>query len=210
MGSRLRLAYPLLLVVLLTACEAGGTPAPSASGAPATGAARTSAAAGQAGQGGCPIAAAGPVDAGSVLVPGPVNGVPRSTAPPGERLTVTATVLTPDCRPAAGARLTLWHTDSSGKYGPGQNDCCYFGGEVVTDANGRFRLDTIVPARYPEPGAPPSHIHFEMRHDAGSLDTEIIFGRGGQVAPVAPANVIPVELTPVDSGSLGVATFVLR
>jgi protocatechuate 3,4-dioxygenase beta subunit len=159
---------------------------------------------------GCPIPAAVPVARSAVLVPGPVNGVRRSTAPPGERLSFAATVLDRDCRPAAGTRVRVWHTDSAGRYGPGDRDCCYYGGDLVTDGNGRFQLDTIRPARYPESGAPPSHIHFEMRHESGSLDTEVIFDGGGrQTAPVVPAHVIPVELTPIDSGWRGEATFVL-
>jgi protocatechuate 3,4-dioxygenase beta subunit len=199
---RTRLAYPLLVIVTLAACQPAGdrrtaAPAtPTAAPAPAVG---------------CPIPVAVPVAAAAVLVPGPVNGVPRSTAPPGERLTVTATVLDPACRPAPGADITLWHTDSAGLYGPDrEHECCYYGGTVETDANGRFQLDTIVPARYPAPGAPPSHIHFELRHPSGSLDTEITFGPGAQSGPVRPAHVLPVELIPADGGWRAEVTFVLE
>ena len=37
----------------------------------------------------------------------------------------------------------VWHTDARGLYGPGAgtDECCYYGGTVRTDANGRFELD---------------------------------------------------------------------
>jgi protocatechuate 3,4-dioxygenase beta subunit len=152
------------------------------------------------------------VDAGSVLVPGPINGVPASDAV-GEPLTITITVLGPECGPASGATAEVWHTDSRGLYGPGSgtDQCCYYGGTVAADANGRFQLDTIRPAQYPQAGAPPAHIHFEIRHPLGELGTEIVFGAGSPApGPVRPATVIPVDLTRSGERWVGSTTFVLE
>jgi hypothetical protein len=145
---------------------------------------------------GCPAPAGGAVDSASVLVAGPVNGVPPSDAR-GERLTIVATVLDPACAPAAGANVRVWHTDAAGKYGPtGTDRCCYYGGVVVADANGRFRLDTIRPAQYPQPDAPPAHIHLEVQHSSGRLETEIVFtDESDAAAPVRPSRQVPVVLT---------------
>src|ERR687893_336483 len=83
---------------------------------------------------------------------------------------------TGNAAPAAGASVRVWHTDAAGEYGPrGTERCCYYGGTVAADANGRFRLDTIRPAQYPQADAPPAHVHLEIRHPSGHLETEIIF-----------------------------------
>ncbi|HET8657847.1 MAG TPA: hypothetical protein VFM55_02490 [Micromonosporaceae bacterium] len=143
---------------------------------------------------GCAVPAPGPVDAASVLVPGPTNNLPLSKAP-GERLVIAGVVLDAGCRPAAGIEINLWHTDAHGDYGPrGTQQCCYYAGTVRTDRNGRFRLETIRPAQYPQPNAPPAHIHVEIRQAPTPLTTEIVFTsaaapttatRTGHQAPVA-------------------------
>jgi protocatechuate 3,4-dioxygenase beta subunit len=157
----------------------------------------------------CVVPGSGPVEAGSVLVPGPINGLPASDAV-GEKLTLTATVLEPGCGPASGAEIRVWHTDAKGLYGPAQGDCCYYGGTVTTDSNGRFKLDTIRPAQYPYPGAPPAHIHFEIRHTSGELDTEILFRSGSPPAgPIGPAHAVPVVLSKSGNEWQGETAFVL-
>jgi protocatechuate 3,4-dioxygenase beta subunit len=126
----------------------------------------------------CPATAPGPADAGSVLVPGPTDGLPPSAAR-GEPLVIAAVVLDPACQPASGANVELHHTDANGRYRPeGSEACCYYRGSVRTDHNGRFRVETIRPAQYPQPGAPPAHIHLEIRHPSGELRTEIVFVGG--------------------------------
>ena len=111
---------------------------------------------------------------------GPINGVEATTAG-GEPLTVVGTVYSGDCRPLAGARLTMWQTDGDGAYGPGHGSenmrCCYLGGTVRTDAGGHFQLVTVRPAHYQgEANPPPAHIHVEVSHpEAEPLRTEIVF-----------------------------------
>jgi protocatechuate 3,4-dioxygenase beta subunit len=125
---------------------------------------------------------------------GPINGVEATTAA-GEPLTVVGTVYSEDCRPLAGARLTMWQTDGNGEYGPGHGTdgmrCCFLGGNVVTDADGNFQLITVRPAHYRgESSPPPAHIHLEVQHpDVPPLRTEIVFADDDRL--------------PADSESLG-------
>lgn len=156
----------------LGACETGGrrTPQPVSSSASPPGY-------------GCAVPAPGSVDAASVLVPGPTNNLPPSKVS-GERLVIDGVVLNAACRPAAALDLYLWHTDAHGDYGPrGTQQCCYYAGTVRTDRNGRFRLETIRPAQYPRPDAPPAHIHVEIRQAPTPLTTEIIFTAAVATAP---------------------------
>jgi protocatechuate 3,4-dioxygenase beta subunit len=152
------------------------------------------------------------MDLGSVLVPGPSNGLPATTAK-GEPLVIVAAVLDPACRPAAGATVSVWHTDSRGLYRPAgsSEECCYYQGLILADRNGRFRLETIRPAQYPEPGAPPAHIHLELRHGSGRLFTEIVFiPEPDPVASVRASQTVPVHLTQRDGAFYGEVTFVLE
>jgi len=144
---------------------------------------------------GCTAPAMGPADAGSVLVPGPTDGLRPSTAR-GEKLVIVAVVLEPSCRPAAGAIVDIWHTDARGEYRPeGSDACCYYRGSVTTDHNGRFSLDTIRPAQYPVAGAPPAHIHLTARHASGGLNTEIVFATSSPPPAADPNNgTVPVFL----------------
>jgi protocatechuate 3,4-dioxygenase beta subunit len=195
-------AVVLILGAFTAACEADTatpTPSPSVSGRPSGAAA------------GCPVPSTAPVDLGSVLIPGPTNGLPTTDAK-GEPLVIVAAVLGPDCRPAAGTTVNVWHTDARGLYRPeGTDACCYYQGLTLADGNGRFRLETIRPAQYPEPGAPPAHIHLELRHGSGRLFTEIVFTTDPTPVTTARASrSVPVFLTQRDNTFYGEVTFVLE
>ena len=73
-----------------------------------------------------------------------------------ERIVVTGLVLAPDCRPLAGAMLDFWHTDEKGAY---DNSGFRYRGHVFTDAQGRYRVETIVPSLYP---GRTRHIHVKV------------------------------------------------
>lgn len=169
-----------LAVVVLAGCDAeqpASAPAPTAPTAT-----RSTAS-------GCPVTPADIEPAAATVTFGPVNGVPASTAG-GERLVVVGTVYSTDCRPLDGATLTMYQTDGAGEYGPGHGTaglrCCYLGGTVRTDADGRFRLVTIRPGHYRgEANSPPAHIHLEVGHpDTATLTSEIVFADDQRV----PAN----------------------
>lgn len=88
----------------------------------------------------------------------------------GERLILTGSVLSAGCRPVADALLDFWHADADGAY---DNSGFRFRGVQQTDASGRYRLETILPARYP---GRPRHIHVKLQAPGGRvLTTQLYF-----------------------------------
>lgn len=83
-----------------------------------------------------------------------------SLAEPGaraERLVLSGWVLSEQCRPVANALLDFWHCDETGEY---DNAGWRYRGHVFTDADGRYRLETIVPGEYP---GRTRHIHVKVQ-----------------------------------------------
>jgi protocatechuate 3,4-dioxygenase beta subunit len=76
---------------------------------------------------------------------------------PKERLVLTGVVLTRGCKPVANALLDFWHSDEAGEY---DNRGSRYRGHQFSDAEGRFRLETIVPARY---SGRTRHIHVKAQ-----------------------------------------------
>ena len=74
-----------------------------------------------------------------------------------ERLTLTGRVVDAQCRPVAKALLDFWHCDENGEY---DNVGFRYRGHLFTDAEGRFRLETIFPALYPGRAR---HIHVKVQ-----------------------------------------------
>jgi len=135
----------------------------------------------------------------NVLGPFYRTGAPaRSKLPePGEEgevLAVSGTVYGPDCRtPLPGTLLDVWQADHAGHYDIKEpanlTDRTQFRlrGRLLTDAQGRYEIETIVPGRYPiPPGLPgleqyagrtrPAHIHFIIMHPLyGPLTTQLYF-----------------------------------
>lgn len=75
----------------------------------------------------------------------------------GERILLAGLVLSRNCRPVANALLDFWQSDDKGEY---DNQGFRYRGHQFTDAEGRFRLETIVPARYP---GRTRHIHVKVQ-----------------------------------------------
>ena len=89
---------------------------------------------------------------------------------PTRRLLLTGTVLTPDCKPVPNALLDFWHSDEAGAY---DNRGFRYRGHQFADAQGRYRLETIVPADYPGRAR---HIHVKVQAPRGRvLTTQIYF-----------------------------------
>lgn len=112
----------------------------------------------------------------------------------GEPLLVSGTVYAPDCRtPLAGALLDVWQADSKGLYdidkpsNLAEREPLKLRGRLLTDAQGRYEIETIMPGRYPiPPGLPgleqfagrtrPAHIHIIVMHPMfGPLTTQLYF-----------------------------------
>ncbi|WP_405871778.1 dioxygenase [Streptomyces zaomyceticus] len=73
------------------------------------------------------------------------------------RLTVSGYVFGLACRPIAGVLLDFWQADTNGAY---DNTGFRFRGHQFTDAQGAFRLTTIVPGLYP---GRTRHIHVKLQ-----------------------------------------------
>ena len=97
---------------------------------------------------------------------------------PGERIMVTGFVLAKGCRPVPGARVDVWQADGAGNY---DNSGFKLRGWELTDAQGRYWFDTVVPGEYP--GRTP-HIHVKVTAPGRrTLTTQLLSAeRDGQCA----------------------------
>ena len=77
-------------------------------------------------------------------------------SPLREKLVVSGVVLGQGCKPLANALLDFWHADEMGEY---DNEGFRYRGHQFTDAQGRYRLETILPAEYPGRAR---HIHVKV------------------------------------------------
>jgi protocatechuate 3,4-dioxygenase beta subunit len=94
----------------------------------------------------------------------------------GRRLVVAGTVLTPDCRPVRRALLDFWQADDAGQY---DNQGYRLRGHQFSDAEGGWRLETVVPGLYT---GRTRHIHVKVQAPDGPvLTTQLYF-------PGEPAN----------------------
>jgi len=64
----------------------------------------------------------------------------------GRLVEINGQVLTRACRPVARALIDLWHADERGDY---DNAGFRYRGHIFTEAEGRYRFRTILPALYP-------------------------------------------------------------
>lgn len=94
---------------------------------------------------------------------------PGSNAP---RLVVLGTVLSADCKPVPNALLDFWHSDERGEY---DNRGFRYRGHQFADAQGRYRLETIVPAEYP---GRTRHIHVKVQAPGGRILTTQLYFAG--------------------------------
>jgi protocatechuate 3,4-dioxygenase beta subunit len=92
---------------------------------------------------------------------------------PGEKarlVELSGTVLTRNCRPVPRVLVDLWHADDKGEY---DNGGFRYRGHVFTDASGRYRFRTIVPALYP---GRTRHYHVKVQPpDRPVLTTQLYF-----------------------------------
>ena len=75
----------------------------------------------------------------------------------GQRLVVAGTVLTSDCRPVQRALLDFWQADDAGAY---DNQGYRLRGHQFSDADGGWRLETVVPGIYT---GRTRHIHVKVQ-----------------------------------------------
>ena len=113
---------------------------------------------------------------------------------PGDRLIVSGTVLSADCRTAVpGALVEIWQANHTGIYDtslPGnftEVTTFHLRGMLYTNEQGRYEIETIMPGRYPiPPNLPgfekyagvtrPAHIHFRVMESLHiPLTTQLYF-----------------------------------
>jgi protocatechuate 3,4-dioxygenase beta subunit len=88
----------------------------------------------------------------------------------GQRLVVTGTVLTTGCRPVDRALLDFWQADDAGGY---DNQGYRLRGHQFSDADGGWRLETVVPGLYT---GRTRHIHVKVQAPDGPvLTTQLYF-----------------------------------
>ena len=108
--------------------------------------------------------------AGPFYTPGtPRRSILREPDTKGEPLGFEGLVLTPDCRPVAGAVIDIWHCDELGRY---DNRGFRYRGHQFTDVAGGFRFETIRPKRY---GGRTPHIHVMVQGKATRLLTTQVY-----------------------------------
>jgi catechol 1,2-dioxygenase len=113
---------------------------------------------------------------------------------PGDRLIVSGTVLSADCRTAVpGALVEIWQANHAGVYDtslPGnftEVTTFHLRGMLYTNEKGQYEIETIMPGRYPvPPNLPglekyggltrPAHIHFRVMESLHvPLTTQLYF-----------------------------------
>jgi catechol 1,2-dioxygenase len=108
------------------------------------------------------------------------------TDEPGEPLSIAGTVTASvDCRPIANATLDVWQTNARGLYSnllaldnPSDPRAFNLRGRMVSDHEGRYRFESVIPGRYPLfwPLTRPRHIHLTVTHPQYEpLTTQIYF-----------------------------------
>lgn len=88
----------------------------------------------------------------------------------GTRLLLSGTVTTRSCRPVPQALIDLWQANAKGIY---DNAGYRLRGHQFTDADGRFRFETIVPGSY---DGRTRHLHLRAQAaNRGILTTQLYF-----------------------------------
>jgi protocatechuate 3,4-dioxygenase beta subunit len=88
----------------------------------------------------------------------------------GQPIELVGLVLTRACKPVPGALLEFWQADDKGRY---DNSGFRLRGHQFCDAEGRYRLRTVVPGLYP---GRTRHIHVKVQPRGGRmLTTQLYF-----------------------------------
>jgi protocatechuate 3,4-dioxygenase beta subunit len=90
----------------------------------------------------------------------------------GTKLSLTGVVSDASCAPISGARVDFWQADAQGNY---DNQGYRLRGYQLTDKQGAYRLETVVPGSYPGRTV---HIHVKVTPPGGSTLTTQLFEPG--------------------------------
>src|SRR5204863_8483345 len=101
-----------------------------------------------------------------------INAALRTAEDAGTPLTLTGYVVSKSCQPIANAKLDFWQADGNGNY---DNAGYTLRGWQLTDANGAYRLETVIPGLYP---GRTEHIHVKVTPAGGQTYTTQLFFPG--------------------------------
>lgn len=123
---------------------------------------------------------------------------------PGARFVLEGRVVSTSCQPIAGALVDLWHADAAGVY---DNVGFRLRGHQFTDAEGRYRFETIIPGEYM---GRTRHFHVKVQAPGQPvLTTQLYFP--GEARNCTDAYFDPALLMRMDEqASLGTFEFVLE
>jgi protocatechuate 3,4-dioxygenase beta subunit len=99
----------------------------------------------------------------------PQNAMLRTAGVAGTPLTLTGYVVSQSCQPIANAKLDFWQADGVGNY---DNSGYTLRGWQLTDANGAYRLETVIPGLYP---GRTEHIHFKVTVNGQTYTSQLFF-----------------------------------
>ena len=127
----------------------------------------------------------------------------------GEELVVEGYVLSTECEPISGAWIDFWQAGADGNY---DNIGFNLRGHQYTDQMGRYRLETVMPARY---SGRTAHIHVKVRANENSsvLTTQLFFPdppAGGQNQSDSIFNeALVVDMQEAEEGNVASFNFIL-
>ena len=183
MMSRMRLVVAALLSVLIAGCAGTTANAPTATPlatATATVSATSTPASSPSSQTTTTVLTAlsctAPVQPLVELTEGPYykanppqNATLRTAGVAGTPLTLIGYVVSQSCQPIANAKLDFWQADGNGNY---DNSGYTLRGWLLTDANGAYRLETVIPGLYP---GRTEHIHFKVTVNGKTYTSQLFF-----------------------------------
>ena len=214
MMTRMRFVAATVLSVLIVGCAGPTANAPSAtplastiasSSAPTSAAAATQATT-------AALACTAPAAALVELTEGPYykanppqNATLRTAGVAGTPLTLTGYVVSQSCQLIANAKLDFWQADGNGNY---DNSGYTLRGWLLTDANGAYRLETVIPGLYP---GRTEHIHFKVTVKGTTYTSQLFFPGVSQNEgdSIYSAQML-VKLNTATSPVTGTFTFVVK
>jgi protocatechuate 3,4-dioxygenase beta subunit len=135
----------------------------------------------------------------------PQNANLRTATVPGTALTLTGFVVTKSCQPIANAKLDFWQADGAGNY---DNSGYTLRGWQLTDANGAYRLETVIPGLYP---GRTEHIHFKVTVNGRTYTSQLFFPNVAQNSSDSIySSQMLVKLNTSTSPATGTFTFVVN
>src|SRR5919204_3883509 len=128
-----------------------------------------------------------------------------ATGVAGTPLVLTGYVVSKSCQPIASAKLDFWQADGNGTY---DNTGYTLRGWQLTDANGAYRLETVIPGLYP---GRTEHIHVKVTVNGKTYTSQLFFpGVAQNEGDSIYSSRMLVSLNTATSPASGTFTFVVN